>query len=151
MKKILPILILFVSLSAFAQGGAKMKERIKAQKIAFITEKLSLTSDEAQQFWPIYNTYEAKIEKIKSDDLGTLKMEMRKAGEGISDEKANDILEKLMEAESDMHEAKLQLVKDLKKVISAKKIIKLKIAEDQFNKKLLERLREMRQRRANKN
>ena len=64
-KKLIPILILFISVSAFAQRGEKMNERIKAQKIAFITEKLSLTSEEAQEFWPIYNEIEAKKETLR--------------------------------------------------------------------------------------
>ncbi len=145
MKKLIPILILFISLSAFAQRDGRMGERIKAQKIAFITEKLSLTSEEAQQFWPIYNTYEDKVQKIRSEDLKPLKIEMRD-GE-VSDKRADEILEQLMKAESDMHDAKIQLVKDLKKVIPSKKIIKLKAAEDQFNRKLLERLKNMREKR----
>lgn len=149
MKKLIPILVLLISFSSFAQNGGKMQERIKAQKIAFITEKLSLTTKEAQQFWPIYNAYEAKVEDIKTKDLQTLKQEMRRGD--VSDKRANEILEKLMKAENDMHEAKLQLVQDLKEVISSKKIILLKAAEDQFNKILLERLKQMRDKRNRKN
>ncbi|MBO6879585.1 sensor of ECF-type sigma factor [Winogradskyella sp.] len=149
MKKLIPILVLLISFSSFAQNGGKMQERIKAQKIAFITEKLSLTTKEAQQFWPIYNAYEAKVEDIKSKDLQPLKQEMRRGD--VSDKRANELLEKLMKAETDMHEAKLQLVQDLKEVISSKKIILLKAAEDQFNRVLLERLKEMRDKRNRKN
>ncbi|MTE27469.1 sensor of ECF-type sigma factor [Winogradskyella ouciana] len=149
MKKLIPILVLLISFSSFAQNGGKMQERIKAQKIAFITEKLSLTSEEAQQFWPIYNAYEAKVEDIRSKDLQPLKQEMRRGD--ISDKRAKELLEKLMKAETDMHEAKLQLVQDLKEVISSKKIILLKAAEDQFNKILLERLKQMRDKRNRKN
>ena len=150
MKKLIPILLLFFSISSFAQGGEKMKERIKAQKIAFLTEKLSLTSEEAQQFWPIYNDFEAKIDKIKSDDLRSIRQEMRRGN--VSDNRSDELLDKLVKAENDMHTAKLQLVKDLKKVISSRKILLLKAAEEQFNKKLLERLRNMREKRPrNKN
>lgn len=148
-KKLIPILVLLISFSSFAQDGGKMQERIKAQKIAFITEKLSLTTEEAQQFWPIYNTYETKVEDIRSKDLQLIKQEMRRSD--VSDKRANELLEKLMKAETDMHEAKLQLVQDLMKVISAKKIILLKAAEDQFNRVLLERLKQMRDKRTRKN
>ncbi|WP_299123752.1 sensor of ECF-type sigma factor [uncultured Winogradskyella sp.] len=150
MKKIfIPILIFFISASSFAQGGEKMKERIRAQKIAFITDKLNLTSDEAQGFWPIYNAYEETVENIKSVDLRAIKMAMRK-GKDISDKQADELLQKLIKAEEEIHTAKLKLVEDLKEVISSKKIIRLKGAEDQFNKMLLERLREFREKR-NKN
>lgn len=148
MKRLIPILILLVSFSSFAQRGGEIQEKIKAQKIAFITDKLELTSKEAQQFWPIYNEYEAKVEKIKSEDLRPLKKEMRQGD--VSDKRAVEILEKLLEAETKMHSAKLQLVENLKTVISAKKIIMLKVAEDQFNQKLLDRLKEFRERRQNR-
>jgi len=150
MKKIIPIILMLISISSFGQNHEKMKERIKAQKIAFITEKLDLSSDEAQKFWPIYNAYEASIDDIRSQDLRAIKMEMHK-GEEVSDKKANALLVKLMKAENDIHTAKLKLVKDLKKVIPAKKIILLKANEDQFNRKLLERLREMREKRSKRN
>jgi hypothetical protein len=149
-KKLITILVLFISFSAFAQRGGEMGERIKAQKIAFITEKLSLTPEEAQHFWPIYNACEAKIDAIRSEDLKPLKIEMHK-GDDVSDKRADELLEKLIKAESDIHEAKQQLLKDLKKVISSKKIIRLKGAEDEFNRKLLERLRDMRERRSKRN
>ena len=150
MKRLIPIVIMLISISTFAQDRGKMKERIKAQKVAFITEKLSLTSNEAEKFWPIYNAFEASIENIKSEDLRAVKMEMRN-GDDVSDKRADELLEKLMKAEKDMHTAKLKLVKDLNKVISAKKIIQLKAAEDQFNRILLERLKEFREKRKNQN
>ena len=148
MKRLIPILILLVSFSGFAQRGGEIQEKIKAQKIAFITDKLELTSEEAQQFWPIYNEFEAKVEKIKSEDLRPLKKEMRQGD--VSDKRASEILEKLIKAETEMHNAKLELVEDLKTVISAKKIIMLKVTEDQFNQKLLDRLKEFRERRQNR-
>lgn len=147
-KQLIPILILLVSFTGFAQRGGEIQEKIKAQKIAFITDKLELTSEEAQQFWPIYNEFEAKVEKIKSEDLRPLKKEMRQGN--VSDKRAGEILDKLLEAETEMHNAKLELVENLKTVISAKKIIMLKVAEDQFNQKLLDRLKEFRERRQNR-
>ena len=47
-------------------------------------------------------------------------------------------------------ESKKQLVKDLKGVISPQKIIKLKMAEDAFNRELLEKLRKFRENRGSK-
>lgn len=150
MKKLILIFILLISFSAFAQENERMKERIKAQKIAFITEKLELTSKEAQGFWPIYNEFEAKTDKVKNEDLRAIRTKMRK-DPGMSEAEASELIVKLIKAEEDLHAAKIKLVNDLKTVISSVKILKLKAAEEQFNKKLLERLRDMRERRANKN
>ena len=147
MKKIILVAIIFTSIFASAQRNrGEMREKIKAQKVAFITEKLDLSADEAAKFWPIYNTFEEATQQIKFKDLRAIKSEMRNNPD-LSDEKAQKLLDKLIAAENDMHKAKVELVNDLREVISAKKIIRLKAAEDEFNRKLLERLKELRKKR----
>ena len=143
MKQITTILILLFCVSAFAQPDGKMKERIRTQKIAHITNKLNLTPEEAQQFWPIYNAFDEATEKVRMEDLREIKREMR-SNENMSDKDANALLNKLLAAEEKMYQAKLKLVNDLKNVIPPRKIILLKAAEDEFNRKLLERLKEFR-------
>jgi len=75
MKKIILIATLF--LTAFTgvkaqddngpDGGAKRREKVKALYVAFITQKLNLTSDEAQKFWPVYNQYDNEIQGVRKD------------------------------------------------------------------------------------
>jgi len=150
MKKLIPILVFLISLSSFSQGGRRINERVKAQKRAFITEKLNLSPEEAEKFWPIYNTFEATQERIKSKDLRAVKIEMR-SNPDISDAEADKLLEKLVKAEKELHAARIKLVEDLKTVISSKKIILLKATEDEFNRKLIKKLKEYRDRRQGKN
>ena len=68
MKKYL--LILFVMVASFFSVTAKAQdgEKIKALKIAFITQKLQLTPEEAQKFWPIYDQYEREISGLETND-----------------------------------------------------------------------------------
>lgn len=71
MKKIILLFILYtvVAFSAMSQDEPKDAGRLQAYKIAFLTKKLSLSPEEAQRFWPIYNKYE--------DELKTARMENR--------------------------------------------------------------------------
>lgn len=63
MKKILLIALLILPASLlYAQNGARA-EKIQALKIAFITQRLQLTPEEAKGFWPVYNQYETEIRK----------------------------------------------------------------------------------------
>ncbi|MCF6401380.1 hypothetical protein L3C95_00755 [Chitinophaga filiformis] len=64
-------LVIFVTLSLFchppvsqAQQGsdAEIKDRIRAAEIAYLSQKLDLTPDEAQKFWPLYNQYTKEVE-----------------------------------------------------------------------------------------
>ena len=80
MKKIItPLVLLIFCFSAYAQSGGKdWRQQIKAQKVAFITEQLSLTPKEAQKFWPIYNTYEDKLNQIRRNDERAIRDAMKK-------------------------------------------------------------------------
>lgn len=71
MKKYLLLLIAIFGFFSFATAqntNSQRIEKIKALKIAFITQKLQLTSAEAQNFWPVYNQYENEIRKIRSNN-----------------------------------------------------------------------------------
>lgn len=74
MKRFLLILILFtgsftlVKAQDFRENKENRSEKIQSLKIAFITQKLELTTDEAQKFWPVYNRYETDIRQVYKDN-----------------------------------------------------------------------------------
>lgn len=144
-KLITPIIALLMCFSALAQRNqdGNMRERIKAQKVAFITEQLDLSTTEAQKFWPIYNAFEDLTNDLRRNDLKEIRQSMRKGD--LSNAEAQKLIDKFMEVEEKMHQAKKQLVKDLGKAIPPQKIIALKSAEDAFNKKLMNMLRDRRE------
>ena len=91
-KNILSLLLAFISLNAIAQDGPfirKKKEQIKALKVAFITDELSLTPDEATKFWPLFNAFEDKQQEIKKQKL-----------KGYLDRMDDDSFDKLTEKEA---------------------------------------------------
>lgn len=144
-KKILPILIAFISLNAVAQDGAfirKKKEQIKALKVAFITDELSLTSDEAAKFWPLYNAFEDKQQEIKKQKLkGYLNRMDDESFDNLSDKEATAMLAQMESTEDELYQLKKKFVVSLKGVLPAVKILKLKKAEENFNRKLLQQYR----------
>tara|TARA_R110002049_G_scaffold143647_2_gene305839 strand:- start:1191 stop:1637 length:447 start_codon:yes stop_codon:yes gene_type:complete len=148
MKKIILALILLSSISIFSQSK---RDRIKALKVSFITERLNLTQEEAQKFWPIYNEFDDHYVKIKYNEIKNIKREVKKNMDGLTDEKANELLNKLMEAENKLYKLDVALITKLKKIISPQKIILLKDAEEDFNKKLFEQFKKWHEERKNKN
>jgi len=52
------------SLTAMAQpgSGGNQSERMEALRIAFMTERLSLTPEESKSFWPLHEAFEAQME-----------------------------------------------------------------------------------------
>jgi hypothetical protein len=133
MKTIIITLALCLSLSCFAQAN-----KIKTLKVAFITEKLNLTEKEAQQFWPVYNAYDDTVSNLKFNDFRKVIHEIRENYASISEQKANDLLNKSIEIENKIHSEDIKLIKKLRTIISAKKILALKNAEEDFNRKMLE-------------
>lgn len=72
MKKfVLIVSLIFSSFTVLhAQDDENSRgEKIEALKIAFITQKLELSTDEAQKFWPVYNQYEQEIRSIKGGEV----------------------------------------------------------------------------------
>src|SRR4051812_2313664 len=74
MKKIILIIVMALGISAVSlaqddnDAGQKSNgSRIEALKIAYLTKKLNLSTDEAQKFWPIYNEYMGEIRKTRID------------------------------------------------------------------------------------
>jgi Na+-translocating ferredoxin:NAD+ oxidoreductase RNF subunit RnfB len=73
MKKLLLIATLFLTVASavLAQDDDDDKKnpggRVEALKIAYLTQKLNLSTEEAQRFWPIYNKYAAEIRKVRVD------------------------------------------------------------------------------------
>ena len=145
-NKLLSLLIVFISVNAIAQDGAfirKKKEQIKALKVAFITDELSLTSDEATKFWPLYNAFEDKQQEIKKQKLkGYLDRMDDDSFEKLSDKEAATMLAQMESTEDELYQLKKKFVANLKGVISPIKIIKLKKAEENFNRKLLKQYRD---------
>ncbi len=151
MKRLLPILIFLISISIFAQQKrGDRHSKIKALKVAFITDKLNLSEQEAQKFWPIYNTFDDNTSKIRHVDMRKMRYELRQKAETLTDKEANNLLDRFIEAENKLYTERVKLVGKLRKVISAKKIILLKSAEDGFNKKMLEQYKKRREQRMKK-
>ena len=65
MKRILPVLIFFTFLLSLPGLGQRPQQRqgtvLESLKIAFITKRLDLSSEEAEKFWPIYNKYAVEV------------------------------------------------------------------------------------------
>jgi Spy/CpxP family protein refolding chaperone len=144
-KTILPVLLFFVSFTFFAQGERmkEKKEQIKALKVAFFTTELDLTTSEAERFWPVYNTYDDKQFEIRHKKMKAFMYRMdNDALDKMSEKEASTLLSLLSNSEEDLFLLRKKLNNDLKEILPSVKIIKLKKAEDNFNRKLLHQYRD---------
>lgn len=140
------MLTLLIGVSTFAQppggGGEKNKkkrEQIHAQKIAFISTEVDLTPEEAQKFWPVYNQFEAEVEKARKERRKYMK-ELRKS-EDLSDERAYELFELIFNSEKKESDIRLVYLKKFSDILGKKKSTAVFIAEEKFKRELLKKLK----------
>jgi intergrase/recombinase len=123
---------------------ADKKEKIESLKVAFITEKLDFSVEEAQKFWPVYNKYTAELEKSRKDFRGQMVDELKNIDQ-MSTAEADKALRDMIEFRSKELDITKQYTNEFKKVISPQKVVKLFVAEQEFKKELLKMLRQKQQ------
>jgi Spy/CpxP family protein refolding chaperone len=118
------------------------REQIKALKVAFFTTELDLTTNEAERFWPIYNTFDDKQFELRHQKMKTY---MRRMSDGsldkITEKEANTFLAQIEDTEEELFLLRKKFMQNVRTILPAVKIVKLKKAEEDFNRKLLQQYR----------
>ena len=146
MKRIiflLSIMILINSSGVKAQNNEhKAKwEKIRSEKVSFLTDKLELTPAEAQKFWPIYNELENKrweAQKCRRD----LEVKVKEAEESLSDK---EIIELTHDYAGNMQKEGALMVKyndEFLKILPPQKVLKLYKAENEFRMYMIQKYRD---------
>lgn len=128
MKRLFTFLLLLCGMGAMAQPGTNpnREQKIQALYIAYVTQELKLTETEAQKFWPVHAQYDAEIKSVKAD-----------ASELDRQQSALNIKRKYQERFS--------------KILGAQRTNDFFVKDEEFRKKLVEKLRKLRQQRQGMN
>lgn len=123
------------------QPNNQIVSKIQAQRVAFYTEKMNITPAEAQKFWPVYNEYSQKKNKITAEKNRLTKFYA--ASSSTMTENDVDVTIKkyvqLVKQETELFE---EYNKKFREVLPAHKIMKLYLAEFQFREWLLRQIKE---------
>lgn len=119
------VFLLGVSSPTFAQpGGGKNTEKVEALYVAYMTKQLSLTEDEAQKFWPIHAQYDRELKEVEKN-------------------------ENELERQQNALNVKKKYQDRFIKVLGADRTNQFFKTDAEFRKKMIERLRSLREKRAN--
>lgn len=140
-KTLLLAIISLFTFVGFGQDEPSKKEQIKALKTSFITTELELTPAEAEKFWPIYNAFEEKQFELRHDKIKNYQKRLEKDLATLTEKEASQMLAKIEATEDELYQLRKKFNADIKGVLSAIKIVKLRKAEDNFNRKLLRQYR----------
>ena len=128
--------ITFTGTSAFAQENRPSRERVEAAKVAFLTDKMGLTAEQAQKFWPLYNEYEAKRREL----LKAYRSGYRRNVDELTEQEAKARIEGMFVTREKELALEKEYAEKYVRVISNIQLVKLYRSERDFTKLLLKRL-----------
>lgn len=136
-------LLLFITMPTHGQDQPRDErwEKIKAEKVAFLTTQLALTPAEAEKFWPVYNEMEQQrwnAQRARRE----LENKVSEAEESLSE---NEIIKLTRDFAGSMAKEGALLSgynEKLLKVIPAKKVLKLYKAENEFRMNMIRKFRD---------
>lgn len=151
MRRVMFIVLLVLSVGVYAQpGGPRGREghpkgphnteQVRMEKIAFFTERIGLTPEEAQQFWPLYNEMEAKRGKLFESRSAILK-KMVDGGEMLSEKEIDSLLLELQDVIQQEKMLPVEYGSRFKEVLGSKKMMRYCLAEMDFVRYLMKKLR----------
>lgn len=138
----LALSLILLSTIAFAQGDRFNSEKIEAAKVAFFTQKLDLSADQAKVFWPIYNDYQREQDALRKAHFQKI-ISFRKVKE--IDEMTDAEVQAFIYNDFDFKQRDLNIEKKyynkLKASLPIKTVGKFYRAQEAFKRELLNQFR----------
>lgn len=125
--------------AVFAHQEGDWQEKMRAERVAFLTTAMELTPAEAEKFWPVYNSMEAE----RRASFGKVMRAYKALSDGVAAGKTDKELEVLVNdyttANKNSHSIEAKYTPQLVKVLSVSKVAKLFVAEEEFRRQQIGR------------
>ncbi len=121
------------------QNPEAWREKVKAQKVAFITTKVDLTVEEAQKFWPVYNQVSARRDAAIQAENEAYR-NLRKAVKENDAAKIAEAMKAYTAAVDNKDKFISADVAAYRKVLPEAKVAQVILAEEQFRRDQMARL-----------
>lgn len=152
MNRFFTIVLMVMGLTATAgrfvqqcdQDDKEKWEKIKARKVAFMTSKLDLTVAESQAFWPLYNEYSEKRDKLLFELYPKLSDEEINRLMNLSDKEAAERMDAYFSKQAQLNALEREYNQKFRKILPEHKVMRMYMAEMLFRKELLNDLRSSR-------
>ena len=125
--------------AAFAHQEGDWQEKMRAERVAFLTTAMEHTPAEAEKFWPVYNSMEAE----RRASFGKVMRAYKALSDGVAAGKTDKELEVLVNdyttANKNSHSIEAKYTPQLIKILSVSKVAKLFVAEEEFRRQQIGR------------
>lgn len=140
LRYVLTVAAVFVLFSSFAQGKLSEEKRreFEAQKVAFFTQVLELTPQEATVFWPLYNEM---FKKLREEEMAHWKeVHAFRENKVLTAEQAKAQTAAFFRHEQKMLDLKKEYYEKMMQVIPAQKVVLLEGVERKFHRQLFDKM-----------
>lgn len=142
MKWIIILTLSLIPALIFAQDREGLR-KIESARIALITERLNLTPEQAEKFWPLYREYMDQRQQLRREYLDA----RRGVSGNMTEEQSRELLDKGLQLKERQLQLEKRYTERLNTVITNQQILQLRRAEDDFRQMLLERIERRREQR----
>ena len=138
------VLLLAAAPAAHAQGeagggGGRKGQRLaqlENAKIAFITNRVALTQDQAQKFWPLYNEFSDRRRDLNRNG----RLLRREVTDGMTDQQIRENFNQSFTLRQQELNLEKEYFDKFQKVIALRQVAQLFLAERDFTKEVIRRV-----------
>jgi hypothetical protein len=144
------IVLLALTILTITKGAAQNqgREKLEAYRIAFFTQRLNLTPQEAEKFWPVYNEFQNKRNAIQTDRM-MLNRNVNQNELNMSEKEMTEAGDKLISLQLQEANLAMEYHKRFREILTPAKVIRLYQAENLYRIQLLNELKQNQNQRNN--
>lgn len=125
--------------AVFAHQEGDWREKMRAERVAFLTTAMELTPAEAEKFWPVYNSMEAERRASFGKVMRAYKALSDGVAAGKTDEELAVLVNDYTTANKNSHSVEAKYTPQLVKILSVSKVAKMFVAEEEFRRQQIGR------------
>lgn len=148
-RKIIVVTIMLASMmlvspqsSSQTRGKGGWQDKMKAERVAYLTDAMGITSSEAEKFWPVYNEMDAERKSSFEKAMRSFKALNDAVKAGKPEAVISELLNNYLKANAASRAVELKYVPRFNKILSVEKVAKLFVGEEEFRRQQIHRWKE---------
>ncbi len=137
---LMTVMVAIVSSQEHKGQSPEMIQRMKVEKVSFLSARLELTPAEAQSFWPVYNEFENKKFNLEKARM-KLEFKSNEKLASFSDTELKKMNDEYIAAFAEEARLMEEYNKQFIKVLPIQKVVRLYEAERKFRVHMLQEFR----------
>ena len=124
----------------YAQPSVSAKQRLQEEKREFFNNHINLTRSEANAFWPVYDDYQNRKNRIVAEKKTLMNYYLENKN-NMKEQEITVALEKYIALEQQETDLFISYNQKFRSILPDEKVLRIYVAEVQFRDYLLKQLR----------